>query len=158
MTATGPITPLTPTERRVAERLGRGMSLAQIADDLELSLHTVKSYAGGLRIKLHLPPRCAMPVLLHALITTEQITVSTPEQTAPFLDEQQVLLLRAVAANTGIPHIARAAGIPPADVRASVDALIATTGATDEAHMVMLGHTWDLLGPNADTASVGGGR
>ncbi|MFC5956804.1 LuxR C-terminal-related transcriptional regulator [Streptomyces pratens] len=158
MTATGPITPLTPTEQRVAEHLCHGMSIPQIAVDLERSLHTVKSYAGGLRIKLHLPPRCAMPVLVHALITTKQITVSTPERTAPSLDEQQVLLLRSVAANTGIPNIARAAGIAPADVRAHVDALIATTGATDEVHMMVLGHSWDLLGPNSATVSAGGGR
>ncbi|MFF3501197.1 response regulator transcription factor [Streptomyces sp. NPDC003247] len=155
---TGPITQLTPAEKRIAQHLIKGITTADISTQMHLSPHTVKSHIRVLRGKLQCPPRCSLTVLVQALMSSRQVDPPTSLGPAPDLNSQQLRLLRAVAHHSGAYDIARAAKIVPADVRADVEALVAAAGAANPAHMVALAHAWSLLGQNQEAARAGGTR
>ncbi|MBW1597207.1 LuxR C-terminal-related transcriptional regulator [Streptomyces sp. JJ38] len=154
-----PITPLTPAERRVAEHLVRGLEPRAIAAEARLSANTVSSYIRVMRGKLHCEPRSALHVLVHRLLSSGQVTPPAAAEPAPGLVPGRRALLRAVAEHTDAYDVARDALLAPADVRAEVDTLLAETGAADTTQLVVLAHSWGLLGadqqPSA-SAGVGG--
>ncbi|CAM5317544.1 hypothetical protein STENM36S_05401 [Streptomyces tendae] len=145
VTTKAPITPLTPTLRRVAQHLANGLTAQEIATQTVLSPVTVRQYLRDIRESLHCPPRCKPPVIVHRLFTTQQVVPPTTDRPAPTLSPEQKQLLRAVAEHSDPRDIAVAAKLAPADQRAALDQLLADTGARDATHLVILAHGWKLL-------------
>ncbi|GGU45787.1 DNA-binding protein [Streptomyces coeruleorubidus] len=145
VTTSAPITPLTPTLKRVAQHLAHGLTPQEIATETELSAVTVRQYVRDIRENLHCPPRSKPPVIVHRLFTAQQVASPTADRPAPELSPEQLLLLRAVAEHSDARDIAVAAKIAPADLRAALDQLLADTGAQGTTQLVILAHGWKLL-------------
>ncbi|MET8123990.1 DNA-binding protein [Streptomyces sp. NPDC005231] len=146
MTTSAPITPLKPTHQRVAQHIVDGLTTQDIATRTGLSPHTVRQYVRDIRVSVHCPPRCKPQVFAHFLLAAEQVTPPTTDRSAPELNAEQLLLLKAVAEHSAPRDIALAAKIAPADARSALDALLDETGAADVAQLVVLAHAWGLLG------------
>ncbi|MEU3640036.1 DNA-binding protein [Streptomyces albogriseolus] len=144
-TAHAPITPLTPTLQRVAQHLANGLTAREIATQSQRAVVTVRQYIRDIRQSLHCPPRCTLPVLVHRLLTTQQVASPTADKPAPQISGEQLLLLRSVAEHSDARDIAIAAKLAPTDQRAALDQLLDDTGARDTAHLVILAHGWKLL-------------
>ncbi|MGW4550199.1 LuxR C-terminal-related transcriptional regulator [Streptomyces violaceorubidus] len=140
-----PITPLTPTQQRVAQHLANGLTAQEIATQTVLSPVTVRQYLRDIRENLHCPPRCKLPVLVQRLFADHQVAPAAADRPAPTLSPDQLLLLRALAEYSDARGIAVAAKLAPADQRAALDQLLADTGARDTTHLVILAHGWKLL-------------
>ncbi|WP_433677102.1 response regulator transcription factor [Microbacterium gorillae] len=57
--------PLTPREREVLQLVGRGLSNAEIADDLTISLHTAKTHVNRTMMKVHAGDRAQLVILAY---------------------------------------------------------------------------------------------
>ncbi|MCX2969405.1 MULTISPECIES: helix-turn-helix domain-containing protein [Streptomyces] len=158
VTTSAPITPLTPALQRIAQHLADGLTPQEIATKTGLSAMTVRQYLRDIRESLHCPPRCKPLVIVHRLFALQQVAAPTTHKPTPKLSQEQLLLLRAVAEHTSPSDIAREAGLAPADSRAAVDTLLAETGATDTTQLVVLAHTWGLLGADQQAAVSAGAR
>ncbi|HEX5534305.1 MAG TPA: LuxR C-terminal-related transcriptional regulator [Actinomycetales bacterium] len=157
MTAPAPTTPLTPAERRVAEHLVRGLAPREIAVETGLSAATIRQYIREMREKLHCPPRCPLPVLVHLLLVSGETAPLSTDKPAPDLSPDEQRLLRAVAEQSTTVDVALAARIAPADYRSALDALLAATETADAAELVALAHAWNLLGTGQNAAAPSGG-
>lgn len=159
VTTSAPITPLTPTVRRVAQHLADGLTPQEIATETGLSAVTVRQYVRDIRQSLHCPPRCKPPVIVHRLFTAQQVASLTADTATPELSTEQLLLIRAVAEHSDARDIAIAAKIAPADLRAALGQLLADTGARDSTQLVILAHGWELLtAEQAQPTRSGGGQ
>ncbi|MGQ4444045.1 helix-turn-helix transcriptional regulator [Streptomyces violaceoruber] len=145
MTAPAPTTPLTPSERRIAQHVVNGLPTRQIAATETLSHHTVSSHMLSLRRKLHCPERCSLAVVTHRLLSANGATAPVPDMPAPDLSTEQTKLLRAITEHSKPLDIAHGANIAPADLRAALDQLLADTGAPDTTRLVAWAHSWNLL-------------
>ncbi|GHB74267.1 hypothetical protein GCM10010377_75830 [Streptomyces viridiviolaceus] len=145
MTVPAPTTPLTPAERRVAQHLVRGVTPQSIAAGTGLSAATIRQYVREMREKLHCPPRCPLPVLVHALLVSGETTPPPTDRPAPELNPAEQKLLRAIVEQSTTAGIALAAGIAPADYRSALDALLDTAGAADATELVVLAHAWNVI-------------
>ncbi|MFC7908351.1 DNA-binding protein [Streptomyces nigra] len=154
MTSPAPITRLTPAERRVAEHLLRGLTAREIAAAAQLSLNTTHSYLGSMPGRFHCPPRCPLPVLVHALLNSGEVTPPTPDKPAPSLSQAEHQLLGAIAEQGKPLDIALAAGIAPADFHSARDELLDKTGAADATQLIVLAHAWNLLGRSQSTIAA----
>ncbi|MEN8654348.1 DNA-binding protein [Streptomyces sp. 21So2-11] len=147
MTTSAPITPLTPTLKRVARHLVDGLTTNRdLATKTGLSANTVRQYVRDIRKSVHCPPRSKPQVLVHLLLAAEQVAPPSTDQPAPELNAEQKLLLKAVAEHGSPRDIARAAKLAPANLRTALDQLLAEGGATDVTQLVVLAHAWRLLG------------
>lgn len=146
MTTSAPITPLKPTHQILAQHLVEGLTAHEIATRTRLSPHTVRQYVHDIRVSVHCPPRCKPHVLVHLLLTAEQVATPTTDRPAPELNAEQQLLLKAVAEHITPRDTALAAKIAPADLRAALDELLHRTRAADVTQLVVLAHAWGLLG------------
>ncbi|MFI2415706.1 DNA-binding protein [Streptomyces sp. NPDC018947] len=155
VTTSAPITPLTPALRRVSQHLACGLTPQEIAAKTGLSAATVRQYIRDIRECLHCPPRCKPPVLVHRLLTAQQVPPPELDRPAPDLGPDQLLLLRAVAEHSDARDIAIAAKLAPADLHAALDQLLADTGTQDTTQLVIRAHGWKLLtaGPAHATRS-----
>ncbi|MFE9308191.1 LuxR C-terminal-related transcriptional regulator [Streptomyces sp. NPDC006706] len=158
MTAPLPTTPLTPAERRVAQHVVLGLSAREIAAATQLSPNTTHSYLRVVREKLRCPERCTLAVVAHRLIASGEAAAPSPDMPAPALSDAQLVLLRAVTEYSRPLAIARAAKIAPADLRASLDQLLADAGAADATQLVTRAHAWQLLSPSQAEAVPSGAR
>ncbi|MFF7097785.1 LuxR C-terminal-related transcriptional regulator [Streptomyces rubradiris] len=149
--------PLSQSQQRTAELFVRGLSVPQAAGALGLSSRTVAGHAGALRIKLGVPARCALHVLVHALIGAGLATVPAPDRAAPSLGRTQLRLLRAAAEHARLTDVARAAKTHPTEVAAGVGTLLQATDAEDLTQPVILAHGWELLTPGQRCAVDGSG-
>ncbi|MFF3851390.1 LuxR C-terminal-related transcriptional regulator [Streptomyces sp. NPDC002328] len=145
MTALAPTQPLTPSERRIAQHVVKGLDARGIAAATQLKLGTVHSTLRTVRWKLACPERCSLAVVAHRLLNSGQSTVPIPQRPAPDLSPEQISLLKAATEHTLPRDIARAADLAPADLRAALDQLLADTGAQDSTELVVLAHSWQLL-------------
>ncbi|MEU6214384.1 LuxR C-terminal-related transcriptional regulator [Streptomyces sp. NPDC047023] len=147
-TLKAPITPITPSQKRLAAHLLQGLSNSEIAAQEYLALDTVSSHLRGMRQNLHCPPRCSRPVLAHMLLVHRQVgPPPVPPLCLPFAaTEDDRLLLHAIAEHSAPADIARAARIAPCDLKPLTESLIRTVGATSATHLVGLGHALGLLG------------
>ncbi|WP_030593334.1 LuxR C-terminal-related transcriptional regulator [Streptomyces globisporus] len=146
MTASAPITPLSPAQHRVAQQLVDGLSTREIAARNDLSIETIRQYVRDIRRSLHCPPRCKPHVLVHFVLSTKQVSPPATEQPAPVLNEKQELLLRAVAEHSAPRDVALAAKIAPAELRTSLYELLDRTGTDAVTQLVVLAHAWGMLG------------
>ncbi|GAB2882104.1 DNA-binding protein [Streptomyces deserti] len=159
MTSPASTTRLTPAERRVAEHLVLGLTAREIAAAAQLSLNTTHSYLGSMRGRFHCPPRCPLPVLVHALLNSGEVTPPATDKSAPTLSPAEQRLLQAIAEQSKPFDIAFAAGIVPADFHSARDELLDKTGAADATQLIVLAHTWNLLGTGQSAkAATGAGR
>ncbi|MFI1185888.1 DNA-binding protein [Streptomyces californicus] len=156
MTIRAPITPLSPAQHRVAQKLVDGLSTQEIATRNGLAIETIRQYVRDIRRCLHLPPRCKPHVLVHLVLAAEQVTPPATEQPVPVLTEKQGLLLRAVAENSALRDVALAAKIAPADLPTALYELLDTTGADTVTQLVVLSHAWGLLGARPAVAVESG--
>ncbi|MGC0400309.1 DNA-binding NarL/FixJ family response regulator [Streptomyces sp. SAI-126] len=145
MTALAPTQPLTPSERRIAQHVIKGLDARQIAAAIQLKPNTIHSTLRTVRWKLACPERCSLAVVAHHILDSGQITAPTPQRPAPDLSPEQISLLKAAAEHTLPRDIALAANLAPADLRAALDQLLADTGAQDSTELVVLAHSWQLL-------------
>jgi DNA-binding CsgD family transcriptional regulator len=150
--------PLSQSQQRTAELLVRGLSIPQAAAARGLSPRTVVSHTGALRIKLGVPARCGLHVLVHALIVAGLATVPAPDRTAPSLGRTQLRLLRAVAEHARLTVVARVAKTQPTDVATGIERLLQATGAEDLTQLVILAHGWRLLTPRTRAQPAGAAR
>ncbi|MGZ2358528.1 DNA-binding protein [Streptomyces sp. 372A] len=156
-TTTGaPITPLKPTHQLIAQHLVDGHTAQGIATRTGLSPHTVRQYIRDIRMNVHCPPRCKPQVLVHLLLAAEQVDPPTSERTAPGFNAEQQQLLKAVAEHSADRDIARAARIPPANLRSARAKLLDEAGASDVIQLVVLAHAWHLLGARSLGTAEGG--
>ncbi|MGW2690151.1 LuxR C-terminal-related transcriptional regulator [Streptomyces sp. NPDC001414] len=145
MTTAAPVQPLTPSERRLAVHVVKGLTAREIASKVGLRLSTVYATLRNVRWKLGCPERCSLAVVAHRILITGVISIPTPKRAAPPLGSEQISLLRALTRHTLPLYIARAANIAPGDLRAALDQLLAGTGARDITEAVILAHGWGLL-------------
>ncbi|MGW5868362.1 helix-turn-helix transcriptional regulator [Streptomyces sp. NPDC055239] len=146
MTTTTQTTSLPPAQQRVAQHLVDGLTPRNIAAGTGVTIGTVRQYIGNIRTTLNCPPRCTMPVLMHCLCTGKEVELPPTNRPVPELIPEQKRLLRAVAEHSRPRDIALAAEIAPADLRSAINKLLAKTGTTDTTQLVVLAHTWGLLG------------
>ncbi|GGZ73484.1 response regulator transcription factor [Streptomyces echinoruber] len=151
MPTTAPPRLLTPGELRVAELLVRGLSPGKIAADLGLSRHTVRGRLYRMRAKLHCPPRCPRPLLVHLLLTSRQVTPPEVQRPAPPLSPEELRLLHVLAA-----HHKPMADVDFRSFRRVLKGLLAKTEAANAAHLMALAHAWKLLGARQGTAAPAG--
>ncbi|MCL3998870.1 LuxR C-terminal-related transcriptional regulator [Streptomyces lavenduligriseus] len=147
--------PLSQSQQRTAELFVRGLSIPQAASVLGLSPRTVAGHAGSLRIKLGVPARCGLHVLVYALIGAGLATVPAPDRAAPSLGRTQLRLLRAAAEHARLTDVARAAKTQPTQVAAGIEELLQATDAEDLTQLVILAHGWGLLTPGQRALSAG---
>ncbi|MDF3140975.1 MULTISPECIES: LuxR C-terminal-related transcriptional regulator [unclassified Streptomyces] len=145
MTAHAPTSPLTQSERRLAQHVVDGLNAREIAAATHLTANTVHSTLRNVRGKLHCPERCSLAVVAHRLLDAGEITTPTTDAPAPELSAEQISLLKAVTEHTRPLDIARAAKLAPADLRAALDQLLADTGSSDTTRLVVQAHSWNLL-------------
>lgn len=156
MTAPVQTRSLTPAERRIAQYVVNGLQTRQIADVETVSVHTVRSHMITVRRKLHCPERCSLAVVAHRLLRDAEVSVPAVTAPSPALSTEQVKLLRAVTEHSRLLDIARAADIPPGDLRAALDQLLADTGAQDTTRLVTRAHAWNLLTAKQAGTAQGG--
>ncbi|WP_435058127.1 LuxR C-terminal-related transcriptional regulator [Streptomyces sp. bgisy060] len=145
MTSLAPTQPLTPSERRIAQHVIKGLEPREIAAAIQLKLGTVHTTLRTVRWKVACPERCSLAVVAHRLLESGQVTAPAPQRPAPDLSPGQSGLIRAVAEHTRPRDIALAAGLVPADLRAALDQLLDAAGAQDTTELVVLAHGWQLL-------------
>ncbi|MFI8872251.1 helix-turn-helix transcriptional regulator [Streptomyces sp. NPDC055243] len=146
MTSSAPITPLKPTLQRIAQHLVEGLTTRDIATRTGLSANSIRQYVYEIRRSVHCPPRCKPPVLVHFLCTAKEVELPTTGMPVPDLSPEQESLLQAVAEHSKPRDIALAANIAPADVRSALNELLDKTRTADATQLVVLAHTWGLLG------------
>ncbi|PQM20604.1 LuxR family transcriptional regulator [Streptomyces xinghaiensis] len=147
------LTRLTPTETRVAERLVTGMSNAQGARELGMSLNTFTGHLASIGRKFQINSRTGRPARAHAVLASKQVAPPPAPTSVPDFTTAERRLLCALAVHPETPDIARAAGIAPADVRPQIADLVAKANADNETHLIGLGHAWRLL--DADPTGSG---
>lgn len=147
-TTTAPITPLTAAQIRIATHLVQGLTNREIATAEHLTPGTVSGQISGLRQNLHCPPHSSRPFLAHTLLLHRLVPPPPlPEPHPPFTaNENEQLLLKAIAEHSAPANIARAAKIAPGDVKCHTQDLVLAARATDPTHLVALGHTLGILG------------
>ncbi|MFF2941219.1 LuxR C-terminal-related transcriptional regulator [Streptomyces niveus] len=145
-TTGAPITPLSPALQRVAQHLVDGLTNREIATRAGLSADTINQYVRSIRESVHCPPRSGRQVLVHLLLAGGQVAPPVTDRPAPELNAEQQQLLKAVAEHGTSRSIAFAANITPADLRAALDELLDETATADVTQLVVLAHTWGLLG------------
>ena len=145
MTAPAPTSPLTQSERRLAQHVVDGLNAREIAAVTQLRASTVHSTLRNVRGKLHCPERCSLAVVAHRLLDVGEITTPTTDAPAPEMSAEQISLLKAVTEHSRPLDIARAAKLAPADLRVALDQLLADTGAPDTTRLVVQAHSWNLL-------------
>lgn len=153
MTINACITSLPPAQQRVAQQLVEGLSPRTIAAKAGVTIGTVRQYMRDIRTNLHCPPRCATPALVHCLCTAKEVELPPTDMPLPDLSPEQKRLLQAVAEHSKPRDIALAAKIAPADVRSALNELMDKTGTANATQLVVLAHTWGLLG--TDPTSTG---
>ncbi|MEW2620954.1 LuxR C-terminal-related transcriptional regulator [Streptomyces sp. NPDC048106] len=136
---------LTPSERRLAAYVVKGLNAREIASAAQLKLGTVNSKLHSMRWTLRCPERCSLAVVAHHLLDAEVVIAPTPQRAAPVLSPEQFSLLKAVTTYSQPLYIARAANLVTADLPAALDQLLADTGAQNTTHLVVLAHGWKLL-------------
>ncbi|MFI2736633.1 sigma-70 family RNA polymerase sigma factor [Streptomyces sp. NPDC018711] len=151
ITDTAPATALlTDAQRRAVAPLVYGGTNESIGAQIYLPAEGVASHLRTARTVLG-RRGCSRPVLVHALITARVVPPPDCRRPCPAFTARELRLYRAVAEYSLNEDIGRAIGVSAFDVRAEIDALVAKAGADDAAHLVGLGHAWNLLG-----ASCGG--
>ncbi|MGZ2359451.1 DNA-binding protein [Streptomyces sp. 372A] len=150
-----PITPLRPALKNVVKHLMENLTLREIAAPSAMAYETVRGYVREVRAALHCPPRCKLHVIVHMALTAGQIAPPATHRRVPDLDAQQKLLLIAVATHSTRYEVALAAKIAPVDLEPAVDALLRDTGAAHVMELVVLGHSWGLLGAQEHDAVNG---
>ncbi|MBM9624637.1 hypothetical protein [Streptomyces zhihengii] len=149
------ITPLTTTQRKIGAHNVWGLSNSEIAEAEHLTLETVRSYIGTMRLRLHCPPRASRAVLAHTLLRLKQ--VPPPELTVrhsfvPDADGRR--LIHALAEHSQRGDIARATGIPTGALRTRTDVLVRQAGAANVPHLIGLAHTDGILGAEEPTTAT----
>lgn len=147
-------TELTLTEKLVAEALITGVSNAQGADDLGMSTGTFAAHVSSIGRKFQVTSRQGRAARAHAVLASGQIAPPQAPSVVPDFTRDERRLLRAVAEHPETHDIARAAGIPPADVRHRIRELVDKAGADNDTHLIGLGHAWRLLGTGGSKAST----
>ncbi|MBQ0888684.1 helix-turn-helix transcriptional regulator [Streptomyces sp. RM72] len=135
---------LTQEQRRVAERLVYGASNQLIARQVNLAVHTVASHLAASRRRLD-RSGSSRAVLAHALLTAREVPPPSPTGPAPEFTEHDRQVIRAIAEHSRNAAIGEAIGVRADDVRAEIDAVVAKAGASNEVHLVGLGHAWNIL-------------
>ncbi|MET7490297.1 LuxR C-terminal-related transcriptional regulator [Streptomyces sp. NPDC005538] len=141
-------TQLTPSEKRVAEVLVTGASNVQGASDLDMSTRTFAGHVGSIGRKFQITSRAGRAARVHAVLASGQVAPPTTPAAVPEFTRAEQRLLRALATHPETHDIARAAGIPPAEVRPQIKKLVAKSGADNDTHLIGLSHAWGLLGAN----------
>lgn len=135
---------LTQEQRRVAERLVYGASNQLIARQVHLAVFTVASHLAAARQRLD-RSGSSRAVLTHALLTAREVPPPSTTGPAPEFTEHDRQVIRAIAEHSRNAAIGEAIGVRADDVRAEIDAVVAKAGASNEVHLVGLGHAWNIL-------------
>ncbi|MFF2331795.1 MULTISPECIES: LuxR C-terminal-related transcriptional regulator [unclassified Streptomyces] len=148
-------TRLTPRQRDVARHLADGLHAAEVADELNLSLATVRQYktAAGHRLGVS-----GAPALVEAAYESGDLDQPDPDPEAgkalACLPDVQRKVLALRAQGMGVQEIADHLSRPVHVVRKDVRALMAALGAKTPAHAITRARQLGLLGvPNAGRSS-----
>ncbi|WP_329020626.1 helix-turn-helix transcriptional regulator [Streptomyces sp. NBC_01601] len=136
-------TRLTPTEKRVAERLVAGCSNEEGARELDMTSNSFSGHLSSIGRKFRVAAR---PARAHAVLTSGQVPPPSTPGPAPDFDATERQLLDALAEQSGTYAIAKSSGLASADVREQIEILVAKAGAANDTHLVGLCHAWSLLG------------
>ncbi|MGW0538284.1 hypothetical protein [Streptomyces sp. NPDC003032] len=138
-------TALTPVQQEAARRLVDG-TLPEFAAHRHRSPITTRTLLFSLRTRVA-APGSSRAVLAHVLLSTGQVPPPTPAGSAPDFTDAELLLLRALAQYAEGTAIAGVCDLPVKGLRNRIDELCAKAGAADPAHLVALGHAWQILVP-----------
>ncbi|WP_164662335.1 LuxR C-terminal-related transcriptional regulator [Streptomyces sp. S1D4-20] len=136
-------TRLTPTEKRVAERLVAGCSNEEGARELDMTSSSFSGHLSSIGRKFRVAARAARA---HAVLTSGQVPPPSATAPAPDFDATERQLLDALAEQSTTYAIAQASGLAPADVREQIEILVTKASAANDTHLVGLCHAWGLLG------------
>lgn len=142
------LTSLTPTEKRVAEKIAAGLSNQEAAAELRMQPGTLGRHIMNIGLKFGVSSR---PAKVHAALASGQAPASEAPDTVPDFTEDELLLLRAVATKSDNDEIAAAARIAPALVTTRIRNLANKAGALNSSHLVGIAHAWQLL--NSETTT-----
>jgi DNA-binding NarL/FixJ family response regulator len=137
------LTRLTPTEKRVAERLVAGCSNEEGARELGMNSSSFSGHLSGIGRKFGVAAR---PARAHAVLASGQVPPPSATAPAPDFDAAERQLLDALAKQSGTYAIAQASGLASANVREQIEILVTKAGAANDTHLIGLCHTWGLLG------------
>ncbi|MCM2576354.1 response regulator transcription factor [Streptomyces meridianus] len=131
---------LSTRERETVLALADGKLVPEIADELKITQHTVRTYIDGAKGKLS---GTDMASLVNSAYETGALRTPAPEpgsRRPPLSDAQ-----RGIAEGHTIQHIADQQARPVAHVRRDGRALLTALGAKNAAHAVKRGHQLGLL-------------
>jgi len=140
------LTRLTPTEKRVAERLVAGCSNEEGASELDMSSSSFSGHLSSIGRKFRVAAR---PARAHAVLASGQVSPPSAPTPAPEFDAAERRLLDALAKRSGTYAIAKASGLASADVREQIEILVTKAGAANDTHLIGLCHALGLLGASS---------
>ncbi|MFD4476015.1 hypothetical protein ACFWPU_07855 [Streptomyces sp. NPDC058471] len=147
---TKPAVALTPTQKEIALRLVDG-TFDKFAAHRRRSPVTIRGHLSRLRIRVA-ATGSSRAVLVHVLLSTGQVPPPTPNKPAPDFTDADQVLMRALAHHSRATTIAEVCDLPLRSLRNRIDGLCAKAGAADPAHLVALGHSWQVVAPAPMTA------
>jgi DNA-binding CsgD family transcriptional regulator len=142
------LTTLTPTEKRVAEKIAAGLSNQEAAAELGMQPGTLGRHVMSIGLRFGVSSR---PAKVHAALASGQAPTPEAPDTVPAFTEDELLLLRAVATKSDNDEIAAAARIAPALVTTRIRDLADKAGALNSSHLVGMAHAWQLLDSETTT-------
>ncbi|MFG2683868.1 sigma-70 family RNA polymerase sigma factor [Streptomyces sp. NPDC048392] len=145
MTTAPPTTCLTESQRRAVAPLVYGASNEAIGARTHLSAEGVASHLRTVRKRLD-RRGCSRPVLVHALLSIGEVSAPVCERACPDFSMPELRLIRAIAEYSRNEDIAQAVGVRADDVRAEIDAAVATACADNATHLIGLAHAWGVFG------------
>ncbi|MFE0136197.1 hypothetical protein ACFWY6_32215 [Streptomyces sp. NPDC059037] len=147
---TRPAVSLTSTQKEIALWLVDG-TFDKFAAHRHRSPVTIRGHLSRVRIRMA-APGSSRAVLVHVLLSAGQVPPPTPNKPAPDFTDADQMLMRALAQHSRATTIAEVCGLPLRGLRNRIDELCTKAGAADPAHLVALGHSWQVLAPAPMTA------
>ncbi|MFC8125921.1 hypothetical protein [Streptomyces sp. NPDC057302] len=152
---TTPAVALTSAQKEIALRLVDG-TFDKLAAHRNRSPVTIRGHLSRVRIRVA-APGSSRAALAHVLLFTGQVPPPAPDRPAPDFTDADQLLMRALAHHSRARTIAEVCGLPLRGLRNRIDELCTKSGAADPAHLVALGHSWQVLAPAPMTAEPSSG-
>ncbi|MER5887780.1 hypothetical protein ABT160_28525 [Streptomyces sp. NPDC001941] len=147
LTAAAPPPQISKSHRPLAKAYARGLPLARIAREAGLSRSSLARCLAQMREQMHCPPGASRAVLVHALLTHQQVPRPSTPRPDLILTVDEVRLLRAISEHSTHQSICNATGLSSRRRRNATRALLAKTGAVDSTHLVVIGHAMGILRP-----------
>ncbi|MFF9785731.1 hypothetical protein [Streptomyces nigrescens] len=136
------ISPLTPTERRVLEQLSLGHDLGVGSTNLTMGRATFNKHLTQIGDKLQVKKS---PLKVQMGFASGQLPLPKAVSGLVTFDDDERQLWQAHALHATAADIAKHAKIERCDLRGDIARLMTKAGASNEAHLIRLGHAYGVL-------------